>query len=62
MTRPTRARPGPARLAVRCRQMKSANASQPAGGGARRQNCSGTRPAMRADKAWSRSSGGICDV
>ena len=43
-------------------QMKSAMPSHPVGGGARRQNCSGTRPSIRAVNAWSCSSGGICEV
>jgi GMP synthase-like glutamine amidotransferase len=32
-------------------QTSSASPSQPSGGGARRQNCSGTRPSSRADRA-----------
>ena len=58
---PLFAGPIPVRGAARD-QMKSASASHPCGGGASRQNCSGTRPSRRAVRAWSRSSGGICDV
>ncbi len=38
---------------------RPARPSQPCGGGASCQNCSGTRPSSRAVRAWSFSSGGI---
>ena len=57
VTRP-RTRPGPLGTAAHIWRMRS----QPGGGGASSQCCSGTLPPIRAASEWSRLSGGSCDT